>query len=59
MSIILVVFILVLACVILWASYRYVPAPWKWIPIGLVLLALVIWLFTLTGLTSGLNTRIR
>jgi hypothetical protein len=59
MSILLIVFILILACVILWASYKYIPAPWRWIPIGLVILCLVIWLFSLTGITGGLNTRVR
>lgn len=59
MSILLIVTILIVACVICWASYTYLPAPWKWIPIGLVLLGLVLWFFTLTGLTNGLNTRIR
>lgn len=59
MSILMIAIILILAFLILWGSYTYLPAPWKWIPIGLVLLGLVIWFFTLTGLAGGINTRVR
>jgi hypothetical protein len=59
MTILMIVIVLIVAVVICWLSYKYLPDPWRWIPIGLIILALVIWFFSLTGLTGGLNTRVR
>jgi uncharacterized membrane protein len=56
-TIVLIVVILVVGAVLLWASNKYIPAPWKWIPIGLIILILIIWFYHFIG-GGGMNTRI-
>jgi hypothetical protein len=59
MSILLVIVIFIAAGLLLWWMNKYLPAPWKWIGIGIILLALLWWFLTLIGLTSGINARIK
>lgn len=57
--ILLVILILVVAGVVLYFINKYIPAPWKWIGIGIVLLALIIWFWNMVaGGSVGMNTRI-
>ncbi len=56
--ILLIIVILVVAAVLLYLSDKYIPTPWKWIPIGLIILALIIWFWHLIGGTS-MGTTIR
>jgi len=54
-----VILVLVIGAVLIYLSDRYIPTPWKWIPIGLLLLILIFWFYAMVTGGYNFNGKIR